>query len=157
MSYNQDAKHLLRAFKELGESSLAKILAENIFPLLGCFMDAPKVLVPVPSNRITLRERGFNPAEVIARELCQLDASLNYKNLLSRTRTSLDQSKLGVLERSENQRDSMMATVGAETVILVDDIVTTGATLKASQLALEAAGNIVAGFVTFAETETKKE
>lgn len=157
MSYNQDAKQLLRSFKELGESSLAKLMAENIFPLLDCFIDAPKVLVPVPSNRNTLRERGFNPAEVIARELCRLDRSLSFQNLLTRTRTTRDQSKLNVSERSENQRDSIMAMVGHERVLLVDDIVTTGATLKASQLALETAGNIVAGFVTFAETESKKE
>ena len=157
MSYNQDARLFLRSFKELGESSLGTLIAENILPLLDCFIDSPKILVPVPSNQSALFERGFNPAEVIARELCKLDQTLTYKNSLLRTRPTRDQSKLTVRERNENQLGSLIANVSQERVLLVDDIVTTGATLNASRIALETAGNIVAGFVTFAETESKKE
>lgn len=50
----------------------------------------------------------------------------------------------------------MHATTGAENVLLVDDVVTTGATLKVACKALENAGHRVLGFITFAETESKR-
>lgn len=157
MTYNSDAKLLLRAFKELGESSLGKLMAQNMFPLIECFQNAPTILVPVPSNRNSLRARGLNPAEVIARELTNLDRNLRFQNLLARTRQTQDQSKLSVSARKENQRESMIASAAGASVLLVDDVVTTGSTLLAAKESLEKAGNSVVGFLTFAETESKKE
>ena len=155
-SYTPEAKLLLRSFKELGESSLGGFLASAMVPLLSCFQEEPTLIVPIPSNLETLRERGFNPAEVLARELCLHAASLRYENLLYKTRETKDQSKLKPMERLENQEGAMMATVGAHRVLLIDDVVTTGATLKTATRALENAGHSVIGFLTFAETEAKR-
>lgn len=153
MPYDEHSRQLLRAFKELGESSLGAQIAVWMSPLLGLFEEKPTRLVPVPSNRVSLRERGFNPAEVIARELYLLQPEVRYQNLLSRTRTTQDQSKLKPRERSQNQLRSMVATKGAEDVVLIDDVVTTGATLLAASKALQCAGHRVVGFLAFAETE----
>ena len=156
MAYTADAKLLLRSFKELGESSLATTIAQCVAPLLGCFERFPTRLVPAPSNVKSIRERGFNPAEIIAREIARQVPNLRFESLLARTRQTLDQSKLTPSERSDNQRGSMIAQVGAEQIILIDDVVTTGATLKEATLALENAGHLVIGFLTFAETEAKR-
>ena len=156
MAYTADAKLLLRAFKELGESSLAAPIAQSIYPLLSCFEQTPTRLVPVPSNVKSIRERGFNPAEIIAREIARNLPNLRFENLLARTRQTLDQSKLTPLERSDNQVGSMVAQVGRERIIHIDDVVTTGATLKEATHALENSGHSVIGFLTFAETEAKR-
>jgi len=156
MSYTTEAKTLIRSFKELGESSLATYIAQSLVSLVPCFDEHPTKLVAIPSNQRTTRERGFNPPELIARELCQLVPHLRWENLLYRTRQTNDQSKLSPLQRRENQRDSMLAEAGSERVVLIDDVVTTGATLKAAEQALVAAGHSVIGFLTFAETESKK-
>ena len=154
-SYTDQAKQLLRSFKELGESSLGSFLAERMKPLLTCFDEPPTCLVPVPSNTLSLRERGFNPAEIIARELCRSLNGIGYQNLLARTRQTKDQSRLSPRQRAENQLNSMMAKVGCERVILIDDVITTGSTLKTASKTLENSGHKVIGFLTFAETESK--
>jgi ComF family protein len=155
-AYTDHAKQLLRSFKELGESSLGNFLAERMKPLLTCFDEPPTCLVPVPSNALSLRERGFNPAEIIARELCRSRPEISYQNLLARTRQTKDQSRLSPVQRAENQLNSMIAKVGCERVILIDDVITTGSTLKTAWKTLENSGHKVMGFLTFAETESKR-
>ncbi len=156
MSYNTEAKLLLRSFKELGESSLGKLIAEWMIPLLACFDEIPTRLVAVPSNFKTLRARGYNPAEVIAREISSHPGAPPFANLIWRTRETSDQSKLSPSQRAANQQGSMLAKVGIEKIVLIDDVVTTGATLQSATTALKNAGHSVVGFLTFAETEAKR-
>jgi predicted amidophosphoribosyltransferase len=125
-------------------------------PLLTCFSETPTCLVPVPSNFTSLRERGFNPAEVIARELARGAAGITYQNLLMRTRQTQDQSRLSPSQRAQNQLNSMIARVGSECVIVIDDVITTGSTIQTATETLENAGHKVIGFLTFAETESKR-
>ena len=155
-SYTEPVRRVLRSFKELGESSLGSFLAMRLKPLLSCFSETPTCLVPVPSNINSIRERGFNPAEVIARELCVAVPGIPYRNLLARTRQTQDQSRLSPAQRADNQLNSMMAKVGNERVILIDDVITTGSTLKTAAETLENSGHKVIGFLTFAETESKR-
>jgi ComF family protein len=155
MSYNSNAKALLRSYKELGESELAKPMAKAMVNLIGCFEYFPTLLVPIPSNRSSVRDRGFSPAELIARELSLRIPGLRWSNVLGRNRETKDQSKLAPTERALNQLGSMIAKVGSGRVLLVDDIVTTGASILAAKKSLESAGYFVEGFVTFAETEAK--
>ena len=156
MAYNSKAQSLLRAYKELGESHLATLIADTMRPLLACFQETPSCLVPVPSNKSVSRQRGFNPAELIARELSKKMNNLKFESLLSRSRETLDQSRLNPRARTENQRGSMVVLAGRHQVILVDDVVTTGATLLQASETLKNAGHSVLGFVTFAETEAKR-
>jgi len=154
--YHQEAQALIRAFKEKGETELASFMAAELRILLGCFIEPFDILVPVPSNRNAKRERGFNPAEVLCRELSKLSPGLSWRNLLSRSRETLDQSKLGKQGRRENQFNSMVTGSSGNRILLVDDVVTTGATLTQAKEVLENSKNIVVGFVTFAETEPNR-
>jgi ComF family protein len=156
MPYNDTAQKLLRSYKELGESELARVMASAMTPLLPCFDRLPEYLVPMPSNRTSVRERGFNPAELLARELSINLPPLTWSNILSRSRETQDQSKLNPEQRAENQRASMVGRVGSGRVLLVDDVVTTGASLLEAKETLENSGYFVQGFVTFAETEAKR-
>ena len=155
-SYNMVTQKLLRSYKELGESELSHLMASSMLPLVQCFDHLPDFLVPVPSNRSALRERGFNPAELLARDLSLGLPKVRWVNLLSRARETRDQSKLNPAERRANQTGSMVSKVGAGRVLLVDDVVTTGATLLTAKQTLENAGFFVEGFITYAETEGKK-
>ncbi len=154
--YNMASQKLLRSYKELGESELAGFIAGAMFPLLQCFEGLPDFLVPMPSNRSSLRERGYNPAELLAREIAARLPRVKWSNLLSRVRETQDQSKLNPIERKVNQLGSMVAKAGSGSVIIVDDVVTTGASVLTAKQTLENAGYFVQGFVTFAETEGKR-
>lgn len=156
MGYTDDAKKILRAFKELGESELAATLASAMVPLLGCFETSPTLLVPIPSNKTSMRERGFNPAELLAREITIRTQGLRWANVLQRNRETSDQSKLSPEARRRNQTGSMLARSGSREVLLIDDVVTTGATLLEAEQTLLNAGYFVTGFITFAETEANR-
>lgn len=154
--YSPQVRALIRSFKELGESSLASKIARPMATLVNCFHDTDLTLTAIPGNRKSTLERGFNQAELLAREIQKLNPRLGFLRLLHKTRNTLDQSKLKPLERALNQQGSMVAKVGRLNVVVVDDIITTGATMREAAEALQHAGHRFVGFVTFAETESKK-
>lgn len=99
------------------------------------------VLVPVPLHRGRLRRRGYDQALELARPLARgLDMSLSAR-LLQRTRHTSAQSSLDADERRDNLRDAFsVAAAPPPHVVLVDDVMTTGATLHAAAEVLLAAG-----------------
>jgi len=116
--------------------------------------DQPLPLVPVPLSGARRRERGFNQAELLALGLADETGSA-LVNLLRRSRTGEQQARLGRRRRAVNVRDLFEVdrdwrTGGPRSVLLVDDVVTTGATAAACVAALAAAGIGCAGVVSFA-------
>lgn len=154
--YSPTVQSLIRHYKELGESSLAIDLAKHMVALVECFHAQDITLAAVPSNRKSERERGFNHAELLAREITRRNPELRFRQVLRKSRATLDQSKLNPVERSMNQQGAMVASVGRLNVVVIDDIITTGATIKEAAKAIQHAGHNFVGFVTFAETESKK-
>ena len=97
-------------------------------------------VIPVPLHRWRLARRGFNQAAVLAREIAgALDA--RYSEMLRAVRRTRDQVELSAAERRENVAGAFRAEgrVGGR-VLLVDDVLTTGATLSACAEALRQAG-----------------
>jgi competence protein ComFC len=102
------------------------------------------VVVPVPLHRQRERERGYNQADLIARPLARR-LRLPYRAvLLVRTRPRPDKHLLSVSERWESVRGAFATRQGSQVdnlrVLLVDDVMTTGATLDACSRALREAG-----------------
>jgi ComF family protein len=136
-------RRALAALKYTGVARLAPILARAstsaLDPLLAITGPSAK-LVPVPVHLERLRARGYNQAELIARELAratQLPVALP----LERRRPTTKQHRLSRAARLHNLRGAFtVVTRPPRTVILVDDIVTTTATLEASASVLRDAG-----------------
>ncbi len=97
-------------------------------------------LVPVPLHPARMRYRGFNQSQLIAQSLSQL-TNLPIRPLLRRTRNTAAQARQAPERRRTNVRDAF-ASVGRppKRIILVDDVITTGATLAACASTLRAAG-----------------
>jgi len=105
---------------------------------------AADIVVPVPLHRQRKRERGYNQAELVARPLAQ-KLGLPYRAvLLTRTRPRPDKHILSFEERWESVRGAFATRPGSKVdnlrVLLVDDVMTTGATLDACAKALRGAG-----------------
>jgi len=102
---------------------------------------APELVVPVPLHPRRLRARGFNPALVVARAVARTAAAPVAPTALARLRDTPSQTGLSAAERRRNMRGALRACgpVPAR-VWLVDDVVTTGATLREAARALCAAG-----------------
>lgn len=105
---------------------------------------AADVVVPVPLHRLRQRERGYNQAELVAKPLAR-KLDLPYRAvLLTRTKPRPDKHILSFEERWESVRGAFATRPGSKVdnlrVLLVDDVMTTGATLDACAKALRGAG-----------------
>lgn len=101
------------------------------------------LLAPVPLHPARQRQRGFNQTEKLAEALAA-ETGLPVKRLLERTRRTAPQVTLNAAGRQANVRGAFGmatgATVAGQTVLLVDDVITTGSTLGACADVLVAAG-----------------
>jgi ComF family protein len=105
---------------------------------------AADVVVPVPTHPLRLKERGYNQAELIARPFAKwLDLPFR-SYLLVRTKPRPEKLRLTARERWRTVRDAYAIRQGTRVdnlrVLLVDDVLTTGATLDACSRALRQAG-----------------
>ncbi len=106
-------------------------------------LDRPDALIPIPLHRARLRQRGYDQALELA---CPLAKSMHLPlrdDLLLRTRHTQPQSRLGALQRRRNLRGAFAVREGRalpQHVVLIDDVMTTGATLHAATKTLLRAG-----------------
>ena len=109
------------------------------------------ILVPIPLYHSRQRERGYNQAEVLAMVLSdRLDIPVNSK-ILYRTQWTSSQTKLDNIQRKENMAKKFMCPVEPPLkVLLVDDVLTTGATADSCAQTLKIAGATWVGVITLA-------
>ena len=140
--YAAPLDRLLPRFKFHNDLAAGRLLAELMAQGLAA-APRPDAIIPVPLHRARLRRRGFDQALELARPLARaLDVPLDAR-LLHRTRDTRAQSTLDAVHRRRNLRDAFAVRPAARPpahVVLVDDVMTTGATLHAAALALRSAG-----------------
>ncbi len=153
--FDSHYRALLHAFKFRGDlragcwlgQRLGRTLAER-----GTLKVAS--VVPVPLHRVRLRERGFNQSEWIGREVARA-LGVPLVEALVRRRNTRAQSLLPRQERLANVREAFVARSRMENapVLLVDDVLTTGATLAACADSLRSAGSgpVVGAAIALAE------
>ena len=155
-AYEGPMRRALAALKYSGASRLAPVLARAAEPALSRLLALSRTadLVPVPVHIERRRTRGYNQAELLARQLAGL-AGLRVADVLLRARPTSKQHRLDRAARLRNLRGAFLVRPGAaapHTAIVVDDIVTTTATLEACASVLRDAGcQAVYGFAVARE------
>lgn len=152
----RDAIH---AFKYRRHDFLAPHLAAFALgePEVPPLLPPGSSLVPVPMHRAKRRERGYNPAELVAAELARATGG-SVRRLLAKHRPTPSQSGLPLEERRRNVRDSLrirrlpFSPPIPTRVVLVDDVATSGATLDECARLLRQAGVREVDAVTVART-----
>ena len=120
-------------------------------------------LIPVPLHSIRLRERGYNQAEKIAEVFSEVLQIPMNKQLLMRSRNNASQTKMNILQRQKNSKELFVLRYSkAENqskyhCILIDDVLTTGATLLACSRALEIGGHQVISSLTLLRADLESE
>jgi predicted amidophosphoribosyltransferase len=176
-AYDGAVRATLLAFKEHGRVALAGPLglamARSVRAVPG--RPDPVVLVPMPSRRAAVRERGRDTTLVLARRAAGLlrgqGRTVSVRPVLRMAASVQDQSGLDAAARSANLQgavllpDRWVGLLGARPrdgdtgqpppVVLVDDIITTGASLAAAADTLRRAGVAVAGAALVAATRRR--
>ncbi|HEX7454402.1 MAG TPA: phosphoribosyltransferase family protein [Polyangiaceae bacterium] len=151
--YAEPIASAIHRFKYERAPELSRVLASlsvRGIDLLG--IEAGDVWVPVPLHPLRLAERGYNQSALLARELSRVACGPVDARRLCRLRHTEQQAKRDRRARSQNVAQAFAARDRAikHRVVLVDDVVTTGATLAGCIAALRAAGDEVVGCVAAA-------
>lgn len=130
--YEEPVRHLIRGLKFQARYAYGRLLGTLLAEALCERTDLPDRLLPVPLHPARYRERGFNHTTEIAREVSRrLGVPLDL-SALRRTRATLPQVGLSVAERARNVSNAFaLAAPGfARHVAVIDDVITTGATVN---------------------------
>ncbi|MCM1049153.1 MAG: double zinc ribbon domain-containing protein [Clostridiales bacterium] len=132
-------------FKYCGRQEYAAYYGERLAAVLGSKIRGlnPDALVPVPIHSSKKRVRGYNQAELIANELGRRLNIPVEANLIKRTRKTLPMKDLSAAERQNNLKRAFKICsndVKLNTIIIIDDIYTTGSTIDAMARLLREAG-----------------
>jgi len=136
---NGPLRQAIHRFKYGGLRALTPVLGEI---LCDCWDAEPwpvDAIVPVPLHPQRLRERGYNQSALLARELGRHSGLLVAEGTLQRVTPTPPQVGLRATERAENVRGAFRCrndALAGKQVLLVDDVLTTGATLRACAGAL---------------------
>jgi ComF family protein len=152
-------QHIAHAIKYQSFQSLAVSLGRELGKkILVSRIDAD-ALVPVPLHRAKQRERGYNQAELIARGAAEVSGISLLSDVLLRTRYTKTQTTLSIDERRTNMHDAFVVRdtrmASAKRIILVDDVITTGATKLSCAESLKRAGalHVLAASVALAQKD----
>ena len=143
VAYEGPVEPLVHRFKYQGWRALAKPLALLLCDRIVVEGLASSLVVPVPLHSDRRRQRGFNQAELLARELRRHLNLRDPPGRLVRIRATRPQVGSDRLRRWENVHGAFAWRGGAldgRSLMVVDDVATTGATLEACAAALKAAG-----------------
>lgn len=141
-SYGPPLDRWLPRFKFHHDLAAGRLLSQLMVEALAG-APRPQALVPIPLHRSRLRSRGYDQALELARPLARaLELPLQTR-LLQRTRATAAQSELDAAARRRNLRRAFAVNDAISRpahVVLIDDVMTTGATLHAAAAALHRAG-----------------
>ena len=132
-------------FKYAGKQEFARFYARIMYERLGDKMKSWRAdaIIPIPVHKKRLRKRGYNQAGLIARELSKRLGIPVREDIVTRCTATKAQKNLGAGERQNNLKKAFKVTgnvVKLDTVLVIDDIYTTGATVDAMAGCLKGAG-----------------
>ncbi|MCW2818037.1 MAG: pyrE 1 [Marmoricola sp.] len=162
------------AHKEHAAYALLTPLARALALAAGPALDpcGTTLLVPVPSRAVVVRGRGHDPVLRMTRRAARslrgtapVPARIEVRELLEQHGSVADQAGLDTAQRAGNRRGSMVVRASARaalarrgdpvSVVVCDDVLTTGATVREAQRALEDAGVVVRAVATVAATRRR--
>ncbi len=136
-------QNVIHAMKYARQPWLATQMGEVLADRLCETMDfCPTAVIPIPLHRVRLLERGYNQAHQIAVPVARAYGVECLCGALARRRHTRTQTALSSDQRLANVKDAFVVTSNhiPDQVLLIDDVITTGATIEAAAVALKSAG-----------------
>lgn len=155
--YDGAAREAVHALKYRGVSAVAAVMAQAMAECLEEWAPSVAVLVPVPLTGARRRSRGYNQSEMLARELSRLSGLPLAAAVLTRPRGAPPQARAAdEATRRANVADAFVVRQQdpiAGPLLLVDDVMTSGATLDACARVLRGGGHGAVYALTFARED----
>jgi len=148
----RDAVHSLKYQRNLGLGEFFSIPLSQVIQREKWQID---LITAVPLNKKRLKERGFNQAEILAKPVARKLGILYASNLIRRIKDTNSQVGLSLQERHDNMTGAFISTpslVKNKTILIIDDVATTGSTMDACAKALMDAGTKKVFDLTLAKT-----
>lgn len=153
----EPASGIVHALKYQGWGKVADELADRMsrLPWPRDVLEERTALVPIPLASARKRQRGYNQSALIARGLGKRWRIPVWEHVVARTRDTASQTRLTPEERLDNVADSFRVEgqrrdlVRGAHIVIVDDVVTTAATLNACAKMLYEKGARIISYVTF--------
>ena len=160
LDYAGPVRQSILALKENGRTDVARALSVPLAlamteALAGVPAGTASVeVLPVPTSRSAYRRRGYDPVALLLRR-----AGVRPVTELAHTRRATQQKHLAVDERASNRAGALRARrkLAGRRFLLVDDVLTTGATLAEAARAVNAAGGEIAAAATLAYTQKRAQ
>jgi ComF family protein len=153
VAYGEITRSLAIRLKYGRKVAIARTMARYMAPLVGPAASDP-ILVPVPLHRTRLWQRGFNQSALVARELSRTLKLRTHPLVLRRLKRTPPLKGMSPLQRRRTVAGAFKVedkeAVAGRTVILVDDVLTTGSTADACARALQRAGAARVELITWA-------
>lgn len=149
LRYEGVVRRAMLALKESGRTDVAGALSAPFAAALSRAAQPGAEFLAVPTSTAAWRRRGYDPVALLARR-----AGLRHTRVLRSTRSTASQKTLGAVDRASNLQSSMVSkkSLVGRRFVLIDDVVTTGATLAEAARAVTAAGGEVVGRAALAFT-----
>ncbi len=160
--YNGPAQELIKRFKFYGEVRLSRFLSSCMLSAAAELVLPESIFVPVPLHTSRLRERTYNQSALLARDLAGRFESRVVLDGLARIRRTNQQVGLKKEARTKNVQNAFvvsshfLADVYGAPVILVDDVLTTGATVEECTRVLQQAGASRVDVLVFALVDPER-
>jgi len=144
--YDEESRDLILGFKHADRTDSVPALAGWMARAGAALLDSADLIVPVPLHWTRLASRRFNQAALLAQALGRLAARPVEPQALLRRRATRSQGHLGRLARFRNVKGAIavterhVSTVAHRRILLIDDVITTGATVESAAKALISAG-----------------
>lgn len=160
--YDSEAARVIAGAKDHRRRWLLPLIVDGITSATRPLLQSPTLLVPIPSRSLAVRMRGEAMMDVVSRVVAHRLRDEGFDvvadSLLRHSRAVSDQSRLSARQRSENMQGAFLISRRAASdrrIIVVDDVITTGASMREAWRALSShdiAGGACATSTSFAST-----
>jgi len=144
--YNDQIRRIIHLFKYNGYTAFSQYIGTKmaVLCLVSSEFKTADYLLPVPLHRVRLRERGYNQSLLLSRQISLITGIECNEKLLKRVRNTKTQTRLNSRKRFKNVALAFKVvnakSIAGKTIIIVDDIITTGSTIRACAAELLKAG-----------------
>lgn len=158
--YNNKIAAILKKAKYGKKPEAVKLMAGLLGELLLKNLLKYDMVIPVPMHRHAMADRGYNQSGIAANEISKVLDIPCRDSALKKIRRTKKQAELSKSARSENLKDAFYAVpelVKGKSILIIDDIITTGSTLNECKTTLLAAGALNAEAAVIAYTPANRK